>query len=101
MVIGESATVQEIRHGEKMVGSGAAVLRETLEKVGMPFTDDKVYFTTAIKCAVPKGKNRKIPKDAYTNCHKYLIKEIQEVKPRLILVCGSTAMFTLLNSTNI
>lgn len=101
MVIGESASVQEIRHGEKMVGSGATVLRETLEKVGMPFTDDKVYFTTALKCAIPKGKNRKIPKDAYTNCHSYLLKEIQEVKPRLILVCGSTAMYTLLNSTNI
>lgn len=101
MVIGESATAQEIRHNEKMVGPGATVLRETLEKVGMPFTDDKVYFTTALKCAVPKGKNRKIPKDTYANCHNYLVKEIQEVKPRLILVCGSTAMYTLLNSTSI
>lgn len=101
MIIGESATVQEIRHGTKMTGSGAAVLRETMAKVGLPCGEDKVYYTTALKCAVPKGKNRKIPKDSHVNCHQYLLKEIKEVKPRLILVCGSTALYTLLNTTSV
>lgn len=101
MVIGESPTVQEVRHGNKMVGSGAAVLRETMEKVGLPFSDNEVYFTTAIKCAVPKGNNRKIPKEAYAQCHEFLLKEIAIVQPRLLLVCGATAYYTLLNSTNV
>lgn len=101
MIIGESPTTQEVHAGVKLSGAGAQVLKETLAKVGMPYTDDKVYYTTALKCAIPKGKNRKIPKDCYTNCHQYLIKEIETVKPRMILVCGATAMHTLLNTTAI
>lgn len=101
MVIGESATVQEIRKGEKLTGSGAQVLRETMQKVGLPTSSDEVYYTVALKCAVPKGKNHKIPKDCYTNCHEYLVKEIEAVKPKLVLVCGATALSTLLNTTAI
>lgn len=99
MVVGESAVAQEIYKGQKLTGAGAQVLKETLAKVGMPYTDDEVYYTTALKCAIPKGRNRKIPKDCSGNCHAYLIKEILEVKPRMVLVCGATAMYTLLNTT--
>lgn len=101
MVIGESATVQEIRKGVKMTGAGGTVLKETMQKVGLPFGEDKVYYTLALKCAIPKGKNRKIPKDCYHHCHQYLMKEIEEVRPKLILVCGATALQALLDSTNI
>lgn len=101
MVIGESPTVQEVRKGEVMTGAGAQVLLETMQKVGLPFTADQVYFTTALKCAVPKSRNHKIPKDAYSCCHEYLLKEIQEVAPKVVLVCGATAMYTLLNTTAI
>lgn len=101
MIIGESPTVQEVHAGAKMSGAGAQVLKETLAKVGMPYTEDKVYYTTALKCAIPKGKNRKIPKDCYANCHQYLLKEIEQVRPRMLLVCGATAMYTLLNTTAI
>lgn len=101
MVVGESPTTQEVHAGVKLSGAGAQILKETLAKVGMPYTDDKVYYTTALKCAVPKGKNRKIPKDCYTHCHEYLMKEIEMVKPRVLLVCGATAMHTLLNTTAI
>ena len=101
MIIGESPTVQEVHAGAKMSGAGAQVLKETLAKVGMPYTEDKVYYTTALKCAIPKGKNRKIPKDCYANCHQYLLKEIEQVQPSMILVCGATAMYTLLNTTAI
>lgn len=101
MIIGESPTVQEIRKGEKMSGSGAAVLKETMQKVGLPSSDKDVYYTVALKCAIPKGKNRKIPKDCYAHCHPILVREIEQVKPRLILVCGATALQTLLNTTAI
>lgn len=101
MVVGESPMVQEIRKGEVMTGAGAQVLRETLQKVGMPWKVDEVYYTTALKCAVPKSKNHKIPKDAPACCHKYLVEEILRVKPRVLLVCGATAMYTLLNTTAI
>lgn len=101
MVIGESPTVLEVRSGAVMSGQGGAILKETLEKVGLQSDPEHVYYTTAIKCAVPKGKNRKIAKDCSANCHTHLVREICEVKPRLILVCGATAMATLLARDNI
>ncbi|MFI3171123.1 MAG: DNA polymerase [Eubacteriales bacterium] len=99
MVIGESPTALEVRKGLKMTGSGAKVLKETMAKVGLPTSEDEVYFTTALKCAAPKGKGRKIPKDASDNCHSILLKEIAQVKPRVLLVCGAMALQTLLGAS--
>ena len=95
MVIGESPTVMEVRNNICMSGAGAKVLKETMQKVGLPYTEDEVYFTTAIKCAVPKKKGQKFPKDAASQCHPILLKEIQQVNPKMILVCGATALQTL------
>lgn len=36
MVIGESPTVIEVRNDRCMTGSGAKVLKETMQKVGLP-----------------------------------------------------------------
>jgi DNA polymerase-1 len=101
MVIGESPTVMEVKRNQIMSGHGAQVLRETMATVGLPVAEDKVYWTTAIKCAVPKKKGQKFPKDAPANCHEYLKQEIAKVKPKMILVCGATALATLTNNSNL
>jgi DNA polymerase-1 len=95
MVIGESPTVAETRQGHVMSGPGAQVLMDTLIKVGLPSSTQEVYYTTAIKCAVPKKKGSKMPKDAPINCRNYLLAEIRAIKPRMVLVCGSVAWATL------
>lgn len=99
MIIGESPTASETRNNNNsMTGSGAQVLRQTMSAVGLPIDQSTTYWTTAIKCAVPKKKGSKFPKDAPGNCHKHLIEEIKAVSPRLILVCGATALITLTNN---
>ena len=98
MVIGESPTVAETRQGHVMSGPGAQVLMDTLLKVGLPSNTREVYYTTAIKCAVSKKKGSKLPKDAPLNCRNYLLAEIRAIKPRMVLVCGSTAWATLAGS---
>lgn len=95
MVIGESPTAIEASKGAVMTGSGAEVLKDTLRKVGMPFEESRVYYTTAIKCAVPKKKGQKFPNDAPMNCRGYLMGEIRAVQPSMILVCGAIALQTL------
>lgn len=95
MVIGESPTPAEASTGKVMTGAGAKVLRDTMQAVGLPFEDDEVYYTTAIKCALPKKKGYKPPKDCSMNCRSYLLSEIDIVKPKLILVCGALAYQTL------
>jgi len=95
MVIGESPTVAETRQNIMMGGPGGQVLKDTLKKVGMPYSSDLVYYTDAIKCSVPKKKGQKFPKDAPGCCRDYLLWEYREVKPKLILVCGAVALQTL------
>lgn len=99
MVIGESPTVLETKRGELMTGQGAAVLKESLQKVGLPFNCNEVYYTTAVKCAVPKKKGKKFPMDAAFNCRHILLREVELVKPKMILACGATALQTLTGTT--
>ena len=101
MVIGESPTAVECTRGVLMTGAGAQVLKDTLQKVNMPYADDEVYYTTAVKCAVPKKKGQKFPSDAPVNCRQYLLAEIQAVHTSMILVCGATALQTLTNNTKL
>lgn len=95
MVIGESPTAIETRRSTVMSGQGAQVLKETMQVVGLPNDAKSVYYTTAIKCAIPKKKGQKLPKDAPVKCREYLLQEIAAVQPRMILVCGAVALATL------
>lgn len=95
MVIGESPTAVEAVNGNLMSGAGAKVLKETLQKVGMPYQDNEVYYTTALKCAIPKKKGQKMPASAPVNCREFLLNELRALKPTMILVCGATALATL------
>ena len=92
----ESPVATECVRGQLMTGAGAKVLKDTLQKVNMPYKEDEVYYTTAVKCAVPKKKGQKFPADAPVNCRQYLLNEIRAVKPKMILVCGATAIQTLM-----
>ena len=101
MVIGESPTAVECRQGQLMTGAGAQVLKETLQKVNMPYKDNEVYYTTAVKCAVPKKKGQKFPASAPVNCRQFLLAEIKAVQPKMILVCGATALATLMGRSDL
>jgi uracil-DNA glycosylase family 4 len=101
LVIGESVTAIEARRGECMTGHGAEILKQTLVKVGLPCDQQSVKFTTAISCAFPKKKGLKLPKEAILNCRTRLLREIREINPKMILVCGSVALQTLIGETNI
>ena len=101
MIIGESPIASECVRGQLMTGAGAQVLKDTLQKVGMPYKEDEVYYTTAVKCAVPKKKGQKFPTDAPVNCREFLLAEIKMVKPKMILVCGATAIQTLMANSKL
>lgn len=101
MVIGKSPIASECVRGQLMTGAGAQVLKDTLQKVGMPYKEDEVYYTTAVKCAIPKKKGQKFPTDAPVNCREFLLAEIKMVKPKMILVCGATAIQTLMANSKL
>ena len=101
MVIGESPLPAEAANGRVMSGSSGQVLRDAMQKVGLPYTDEEIHFTNAIKCALPKKKGYKVPKEAMAACRYYLLEEVKAVRPQLILVCGATAYQTLTGRTDV
>jgi DNA polymerase-1 len=101
MVIGDSPNTIEIKRNSYLDGPAADILRKTMAKVGLPVADDKVYYTTAIKCAYPKRKGKQIPNEIPRNCFSNIIEEINAVKPRIVLILGKTAIQTVYGDTNI
>lgn len=70
-------------------------IKRNYAKGRITLTEEDVYFTTAIKCAVPKKKGQKFPSDAPVCCREILLKEVRAVNPKMLLVCGATALQTL------
>lgn len=101
MIIGDTPTVMEIRKGTFLTGPAPKILKQTMDKVGMKIPADKIWWTTALKCAHPKRKGKQIPKDPIVNCHPNIIQEIQAINPKMILILGKTAMQVVYNNLNV
>jgi len=101
MVIGDIPTPMEVRKNVAMTGPAVSILSQALLKVGINPGRDNIYYTTAIKCAIPKKKGKAVPKDPILNCREALLREVVAVKPRLILVLGKTATQVLFKDPGI
>lgn len=101
LVIGETLTAIEARRGICMSGAGAEILKQTMDKVGLPFTEDKVHYTVAVTCAIPKKKGKQFPKEPQMHCRNRLIEEIKAVQPKIVIVLGKVAYQTLMGDFNV
>lgn len=98
MVVGENPSTREARTGKLFDSQGGEVVRQTLRKVGIPdgTQDDNVYFSNALDCVLPTGKNKvKLSKEAALTCRQRLLEEIRQVQPKLIIVLGGVALQTI------
>ena len=104
MFVGEQPGDQEERLGHPFVGPAGKVLDAALEKAGI---DRKsVYLTNAVKHfkyergAKSKRRIHKKPNDAEIRaCNPWLEKEIEVIKPRVIVVLGAVAAQSLLGKS--
>jgi DNA polymerase len=99
MFVGEQPGDYEDRSGQPFVGPAGRVLDEALEEVGIDRS--KVYVTNAVKHFKweARGKRRIHSKPNAREiraCRPWLESEIEEVKPRVIVVLGATAGQALL-----
>jgi DNA polymerase len=95
MVIGEAPGADEDAQGEPFVGRAGQLLNKILEAIN--FKREDVYICNILKCRPPE--NRKPQSEEVGQCIPYLRKQIELVKPRLILCLGLTAAENLLNTT--
>lgn len=101
VVVGDNPTAFELRKHVCMTGPAVDILRQTMVKVGLPTSTDKVYYTTALKVVIPKKKGYKVPKEVIQEARPNLLSEIMVQKPRIVIVLGKTAMQTVTGNMNI
>ena len=94
LLIGEAPGVDEDAQGEPFVGRAGQLLNKILAAIG--FGREKVYICNILKCRPPG--NRKPAQDEVSHCIPYLKKQIEIIKPKLILCLGLTAAENLLRT---
>lgn len=88
MFIGEAPGRWEDEKGEPFVGDAGAYLTQLLEKIGLDRRD--VFITNVIKCRPPENRGPK--PDEIENCRSYLLRQIELLKPHLIVLLGRFAL---------
>ena len=87
-------SIDEDNAGEPMVGNVGHLYTEMLRAIGL--SREEVYTTHIIKCATPN--HRSPHKDELKNCHEYIVRQQNLIKPKIIIAVGHVAAQTLLNN---
>ena len=87
MFIGEGPGQNEDEQGLPFVGRAGALLDDLLSSV--PIERDHVYITNIIKCRPPSNRNPE--QDETKACAPYLERQIELIKPRVIVTLGKYA----------
>lgn len=93
MFIGEAPGADEDLQGLPFVGRAGQLLTKLFKYVGIE--RENVYICNILKCRPPN--NRKPLPSEIELCKPYLLKQIELVKPKVIVALGATAIEGLLN----
>jgi DNA polymerase len=92
LVIGEAPGAEEDRQGEPFVGRAGQLLNAMLLAIGLP--RETVYIANVLKCRPPG--NRDPRPEEVSNCLPFLSRQVELLKPKIILVVGRIAAQNLL-----
>ncbi len=95
MIVGEAPGAEEDRRGEPFVGRAGRLLDEMLRAIDL--SRDGVYITNILKSRPPG--NRDPRPEEITACEGYLRRQIELVRPRLLLAVGRIAAQHLVGSS--
>jgi DNA polymerase len=88
MFIGEGPGFHEDRQGRPFVGAAGQYLDELLDQIGLKRAS--VYITNVIKCRPPA--NRDPEPEEVEACRPYLDRQIELIRPRLVITLGRFSM---------
>ena len=92
MFIGEAPGADEDQQGEPFVGRAGQLLNNMISAMGIRRED--VYIANIIKCRPPG--NRTPEREECDTCSPFLMRQIEVVKPKIIVALGAVAAKTLL-----
>ena len=95
MFIGEAPGADEDIQGEPFVGRAGQLLTKIIEAINLNRED--VYIANVIKCRPPQNRNPE--PDEVEQCEPFLFKQIETIKPKVIVALGKFAAQSLLKTT--
>ena len=95
MIVGEAPGAEEDKLGEPFVGQAGRLLDNMLGALDMK-RGENVYIANVLKCRPPGNRNPE--PDEVALCSPHLLRQIELVRPKLILAMGRFAVQTLLET---
>ena len=95
MFVGEAPGRDEDIQGIPFVGRAGQKLTQIIEAIGL--TRDDVYIANVIKCRPPENRNPE--PDEVDQCEPFLFRQIDIIKPKVIVALGTFAAKSLLKSS--
>ncbi|MDX1971759.1 MAG: uracil-DNA glycosylase [Candidatus Sumerlaeia bacterium] len=92
MFIGEGPGESEDLQGRPFVGRSGELLTKIIE--AMTFKREEVFIGNVVKCRPPE--NRKPHADEMETCLPYLARQVEIIRPKVIVTLGVTALTGLL-----
>ena len=104
MIVGEAPGEAEDLSGEPFVGRSGQLLDNMLRAIGLgrdggdaPDAATQVFIANTLKCRPPGNRNPQ--PEELARCEGFLIRQIELVRPKIILAMGSFAVQSLLRSS--
>lgn len=101
MIVGEAPGEQEDLQGEPFVGPAGQLLDNMLRALGLSRSEAaparQVYIANTLKCRPPRNRNPE-PHELAA-CEPFLLRQIELIRPKLILAMGRFAVQALLRSS--
>jgi DNA polymerase len=95
MFVGEAPGADEDIQGEPFVGRAGQLLTKIIEAINLRRED--VYIANVIKCRPPQNRNPE--PDEVERCEPFLFRQIDAIKPKVIVALGKFAAQCLLKTT--
>ncbi len=96
MFVGEGPGRDEDIQGFPFVGRSGQKLTQIIEAIGLKRED--VYIANVIKCRPPENRNPE--PDEVEQCEPFLFRQIDTIKPKVIVALGTFAAKSLLKTTD-
>ena len=96
MLVGEAPGAEEDRLGEPFVGQAGKLLDNMLAAIGLA-RGENVYIANVLKCRPPGNRNPE--PDEVATCEPFLFRQIDVIKPKVIVALGKFAAQCLLKTT--
>ncbi len=102
MIVGEAPGENEDRLGEPFVGQAGKLLDNMLRAVGLTRSEappeQQVFIANVLKCR-PPGNRNPLPEEV-AQCEPFLRRQVELVRPRIILAMGRFAVQSLLQTND-